>query len=473
MALTAPLSAIIVRWWGGVINATRDARPKMRIFGLFALVGFPLYGWLWTAVWPQPYENWALRILCVLLAVPLVLFERLPPRRDGWIAAYWLAGLMICLPLFFSFMWAQNAGNPVWSMSYAIALVLPLIVLDALTATLITIVGSALGAALALALGNTWLLQAQPGPFAAVFLFALVAGYLLNLFEARTRAARLRTAGAIGAHFAHELRTPLQTIRIAADLLDREVRTRMAASVQASRTPSGAPPHCTPEDLALLAALPATLVQEVDYAVQIIDLALANATLDLEEAPARRCAAKAVVTEAVRHFAWKSPQERAWLVLEDGGDDFLIQGDPQLLAKVVRNMLHNSVNSLRAAQRGPAGEVRIRLQCGPGRNSISVRDNGLGIPSKETARVFEPFYSTDGGIGLGLHFCRSIVERCGGSISVRSRPGEEAEFRLDFPNIEPHLDDGHFAGRSGPLGGLMHRGAHAWSHHWAPLPDYA
>ncbi|MBM4394516.1 MAG: PAS domain S-box protein [Deltaproteobacteria bacterium] len=65
---------------------------------------------------------------------------------------------------------------------------------------------------------------------------------------------------------------------------------------------------------------------------------------------------------------------------------------------------------------------------------LTVRDHGPGIPPEHLPRVFDAFYTTKpGGSGLGLASCRSIVRRHGGGISVESRPGEGATFRVWLP----------------------------------------
>jgi len=69
---------------------------------------------------------------------------------------------------------------------------------------------------------------------------------------------------------------------------------------------------------------------------------------------------------------------------------------------------------------------------------VLVRDNGMGIPEDQLAAVFEAFRrlhprDTHPGAGLGLSFCRKIVEGMGGQISVSSTLGEGSTFRVTLP----------------------------------------
>ena len=63
-----------------------------------------------------------------------------------------------------------------------------------------------------------------------------------------------------------------------------------------------------------------------------------------------------------------------------------------------------------------------------------IRDTGVGIPPEGLAKIFVPFYTTKSqGTGLGLAIAKKFTEAHGGTISVSSRPGEGAVFRVTFP----------------------------------------
>ena len=71
------------------------------------------------------------------------------------------------------------------------------------------------------------------------------------------------------------------------------------------------------------------------------------------------------------------------------------------------------------------------------RVEISIRDNGTGIPSEVTEKMFSPFFTTKPageGTGLGLSICHDIiVKQHAGSIDVDSQPGSFTEFRIVLP----------------------------------------
>jgi signal transduction histidine kinase/FixJ family two-component response regulator len=104
----------------------------------------------------------------------------------------------------------------------------------------------------------------------------------------------------------------------------------------------------------------------------------------------------------------------------------------------VRQVLINLLgNAIKFTQRG---KVTLAAQWQAGELRCEVRDTGPGIPAASLDRIFEPFQRAPGvtaaGTGLGLSITRKLVELMGGTISVRSQPGEGATFELRLPAPE-------------------------------------
>jgi PAS domain S-box-containing protein len=123
------------------------------------------------------------------------------------------------------------------------------------------------------------------------------------------------------------------------------------------------------------------------------------------------------------------------LRLEQNGSPTVALADEDKLRQVLVNLLDNAIK-----YSPDGGEVAVELAGGHGRVRLIVRDRGLGIPPGEQERIFEKFYRLDpaltrgvGGSGLGLFISRELVSRMGGSLSVRSQPGEGAAFVVDLP----------------------------------------
>jgi PAS domain S-box-containing protein len=109
----------------------------------------------------------------------------------------------------------------------------------------------------------------------------------------------------------------------------------------------------------------------------------------------------------------------------------------------VRQVLVNLVeNAIKYSPDG--GLVEVGVQESEGSVCFHVRDEGLGIPADEQARIFEKFYRLDpemtrgiGGTGLGLYICSELLERMDGRIWVESREGAGSTFSFELPAAEP------------------------------------
>ena len=123
------------------------------------------------------------------------------------------------------------------------------------------------------------------------------------------------------------------------------------------------------------------------------------------------------------------------LRVDQNGDRAVALADEDKLRQVLVNLLDNAIK-----YSPDGGEVAVELAGGAGHVRLTVRDQGLGVPAGEQERIFEKFYRLDpaltrgvGGSGLGLFISRELVTRMGGSLTVRSRPGEGAAFVVDLP----------------------------------------
>jgi len=111
-------------------------------------------------------------------------------------------------------------------------------------------------------------------------------------------------------------------------------------------------------------------------------------------------------------------------------DDVPLYCDETHLMEVLHNLISNAVDA------AGNGGVTLSYRAGRGRAEIEVRDNGPGIPLKEQAYLFEPYYTTKkdfNNLGLGLYYCWNVMAAHRGSIQVVSAPGKGTAFKLIFP----------------------------------------
>lgn len=219
---------------------------------------------------------------------------------------------------------------------------------------------------------------------------------------------RLSELGLLAAGIAHEIHNPLGSMRLAVDGLLRSLRngsSDIQRLIGYLEMMSGEIDRCTgiTQRLLLLSRLPEQQPQPVALNRAVAD------TLSLLDFDAR---SHGIVQQ---------------LDLIDG--ELMVLADDSDLRMLVLNLAQNAHHAM------PSGGVlEVRTMALGEKACVEIVDRGCGIPEEAMSRIFDPFYSRradgEGGTGLGLTICKSIVERYGGTISVSSRVGEGTVFRV-------------------------------------------
>ena len=120
-------------------------------------------------------------------------------------------------------------------------------------------------------------------------------------------------------------------------------------------------------------------------------------------------------------------------------NDGHILADADRTRQILLNLLSNALKFT-----APGGIITPDVCVEPGLVMISVRDTGIGIPTEQLDRIFEPFIqvrrsvdSSDHGFGLGLAISRQLARAMGGDLTVRSEVGRGSTFTLTLPRATP------------------------------------
>jgi len=212
----------------------------------------------------------------------------------------------------------------------------------------------------------------------------------------------------------HDLRQPLQALRLFTDVLEGETRgSRLEPKVQlASKALSGAE----------------TIVRS------LLDVA----RLEASSAPPRYQAVDipslfAAMADEV------SPQAAAkGLDFRVAGAKGAVWSDPLMLERILRNLLTNAVRYT------DHGGILLACRHRAGKVLIEVWDTGIGIPEKHQDEIWEEFFQVgnaardrDQGLGLGLPIVRKLAQRLGCPITLTSKVGRGSRFRLVMDRPQP------------------------------------
>ena len=397
------------------------SRARLQYLGAFTCIGHLAFAWIWIELLPQPFEHLPTRLAMACLGIPLLVgvFNRdLTSHATIWIFSLssWLQ-----LPMFFSLMYWLNGGNDVWLASMSCMLVIYYHLTDWRLATLGVVAGVGVSLGLTHLVGIPLPKEAMRPDNLVVLAFAWGAAVMLGASSANLRRTRLiNTLSTMGV-MAHELRTPLATVNLMGDVLRNLSQHDL--------------PEAKQKRFDELATRLQNLVRSMN---RQIDTQISNAQLMRLPIDTTSIRAAELVQDVVLHYPYRSSRERDCVQVHIQ-QDFHFVASRHLFSQVLTNLLKNALHALASASNAPCpGDLRVDVGVHHGKGRVAVSDDGIGIAHEQQTRIFEPFFSTlaGAGNGLGLTFCKNVVEAAQGSLSVHSEPGLGAVFMIDLP-IQP------------------------------------
>ena len=145
-----------------------------------------------------------------------------------------------------------------------------------------------------------------------------------------------------------------------------------------------------------------------------------------------------IIIKTVKEYPYKENQQQ--LIHCDFNVNFDFWGDENLLKVIINNLLNNAFYYIKTKRKG---EIYIVTREVSSSFEMLFKDTAAGTTTEVMEQIFKPYFSTKPmGNGLGLSFCKLIMQSFGGDISVNSRYSEFIEFTLSFPKTTKHeLDE--------------------------------
>jgi signal transduction histidine kinase len=231
--------------------------------------------------------------------------------------------------------------------------------------------------------------------------------------QALLRAERLATVGRMTSLITHELRNPLSSISLNADMLQDELVDK----------------GIDPADPEVMPQLN-TIIEEVDRLQDITGEYLAHARLP---APDRQPVSLVDTVESLVDFhlgEWE--REAVEVRVHAPHGDTSVLADSDHLRQALLNIVQNAIE---ASPEG--GRVDIDIEPDEDVAEIRVHDEGPGIDSEVVDDIFEPFFTTKSdGTGLGLAMTQQIVEDHNGTIEIQSPSNDGCTFVIRLPRSE-------------------------------------
>jgi two-component system, sensor histidine kinase len=274
----------------------------------------------------------------------------------------------------------------------------------------------------------------RPGQFdwytAQLIGYCVVAWYICNdqqlicvkevvLDEARAQAvAAMLEKSQFMAAISHDLRQPLTTLGLKLSFIERCIRST-----------------CLVEDVSIAQRQVAAMEGMINGALDICRLESRTWNVEIQEV---------ALTSLLRGIVvdMQPLAEAKGLRLRLHSRPYLVRTDRHALDRIVRNMVINAVRYTPSGQGGKNGHVLVSCQRRGTCVSISVWDNGIGIPEDRQADIFKsyvqvanPERNRDKGFGLGLAIVQGLANLLGHKLDVDSAPGRGSRFSVTVPFI--------------------------------------
>jgi two-component system phosphate regulon sensor histidine kinase PhoR len=219
-------------------------------------------------------------------------------------------------------------------------------------------------------------------------------------------------------NLAHEFRTPISSISLAARMIHQSEEI-MASSKLKRYTET-------------IIEENKRLQRQSDHILQLAAIEQNNLEYNFSEIEL-----SGILDDAIRSVDFLVEQKGGKITKEYGDEPLLIHGDHNELVHVMMNLLVN-------AYKYSHHKIDIKVTAGkrPEGVFVEVLDKGIGISQKEKKKIFEKYYriSTGNkhntrGFGIGLYYVKEVVKAHHATILVESEPGKGSRFSILFPNI--------------------------------------
>ncbi|MFQ5824797.1 MAG: PAS domain S-box protein [bacterium] len=226
------------------------------------------------------------------------------------------------------------------------------------------------------------------------------------------QAERLATIGKMAAKVAHEIRNPLSSISLNAELLEDELKSYHSVNIEEAK------------------ALLKSIMSEVERVTSLTEEYLQFSRLP-ESRPVKG-QIESILEEMMEMLRHELNQKKIEVECNVKNRISGIRFDRVQIRRALLNIIRNAIEAM-----PKGGKLRIWTEKRNQRANIIIEDTGVGIPYDEIENIFDPFFTTkEFGTGLGLAISQQIVHEHGGQIYCNSKVGQGTNFTIVLPLAE-------------------------------------
>lgn len=246
----------------------------------------------------------------------------------------------------------------------------------------------------------------------------------------RTHEEKVETMKALAGTIAHELKTPLATIHSISQGIQNYF-PQIINGYQLAKEAELPVENIRPSVFKTLVSIPDAIKDVINSTNTVINMILMNIREEIHHKDKfKKCNIVDSINDALNAYCFADGM-RQCIAWDQTQADFSYFGDNLLTKHILFNLLNNSLFYL---ANSPDPKITIEFKKTDHNNLVIFRDNGPGIPKEILPNIFERFFShRKTGTGIGLAFCKLVMESYGGEIVCDSEVGKYTAFILKFP----------------------------------------
>lgn len=393
--------------------------------GTLGMIAHPAYYFVWTIMLPQPYDNLFLRLSAAILCIPLVAQKYFPKRLQRYLVPYWYFFLTYALPFVCTFLAIKNSFSTMWMMTEVMIIFVMALCIDSPLLLMACVTTGAALATISAIATSAFPLSLSSTDKASMALFPIV--IICSMVFSRSRKIsnlfieRNKTLQALAGSIAHEMRNPFSQIKASLHGIERTLP--IPATMQQTTTLSTQ----RLKNLYQYVAVGELAIKRGSQVIAMILDEVASKPIDTNHFAYLHAAQ--TTKKAMDEYGYETEYERHKISI-DVKRDFMFKGDETLTIFVLFNLIKNALYYFKLK---PSATLTITIN----QPTITLRDTGPGIPLERLPHLFESFQTSgkQGGTGLGLAYCKRVMQAFGGDITCRSVLHEYTEFILRFPEV--------------------------------------
>lgn len=365
-----------------------------------------------TVLYTIVYLKAAAAILCFSLCV--YNFHLTSSQQSKYMPIYWYATLLYCFPFLSSYIVLIYDGSMPWMINLMLSAILLYVFGGWIAAVFLSVIGFALAYLLFKLTGSSLAVHAGDQPKMLGYIYCLLTGAIVLILKQRDflQELELQTKALYGAAVAHEVINPLQGSAMMADILINRYKDKDSPSQMSQEEFNDIKALLTPFKESSIAAL-----KTVDRMLTLMRTDISEAD-DIGVYDINNCVEDALKTYGLNN-------NNLGCITVKKANSFKFKGSKYFVNHVINNLISNALKYA-----GTGSQIQIWYEG----EELHFADNGHGIDPQRLPFIFEPFdkKGSTQGTGVGLPFCKRVMESLGGSIECISTLGKGTEFVLKF-----------------------------------------